>query len=94
MSKSRFINNCIELHLDPLTELKEISKLNNKLKDCFGLVCNVNKLTENQFVIIITKKSVKNFQDIVSPFIIPNLKYKIGLNTSNKFNRSTEREYY
>jgi hypothetical protein len=49
------------------------------LRDRFGLVCSIDICKNKNYVVIISKESVKLFQDIVAPYIISSLKYKIGL---------------
>ena len=82
MSSGSFQNGKIELSTQFRVEKKvDCSKLITLLKDRFGLDCSINISKKNFCVVIIYKESVKLFQDIVSPYIISNLKYKIGLNT-------------
>ncbi|TQF64817.1 LAGLIDADG homing endonuclease (mitochondrion) [Pyrrhoderma noxium] len=82
MSSGNFTNGKIELFTNFCVEKKvEKSKLISLLKDRFGLDCSIVLRKQNSYVVIISKESVKSFQDIVSPYIIPTLKYKIGLNT-------------
>ena len=82
MSSGNFTNGKIELFTNFCVEKKvEKSKLISLLKDRFGLDCSIDIRKQNSYVVIISKESVKSFQDIVSPYIIPTLKYKIGLNT-------------
>ena len=82
MSIGNFTNGKIELFTNFCVEKKvEKSKLISLLKDRFGLDCSIVLRKQNSYVVIISKESVKSFQDIVSPYIIPTLKYKIGLNT-------------
>lgn len=84
MSSGNFINGCIELSVGRLSELKDIVTLADMFKRCFGLVCSISK-PKNQYVIVISKEYVKIFQSIVSPYIIPTLKYKIGLKTHSNY---------
>ena len=82
MSSGNFTNGKIELFSNFCVEKKvEKSNLISLLKDRFGLDCSIDIRKQNSYVVIISKESVKSFQDIVSPYIIPTLKYKIGLNT-------------
>ena len=45
----------------------------------FGLNCTLHQRKANQFRIYILKGSVDNLSKIVLPFLIPSMKYKIGL---------------
>ncbi len=45
----------------------------------FGLSCTLHQRKANQFRIYILKNSVENLSKIVLPFLIPTMKYKIGL---------------
>jgi len=54
------------------------------LKDSFGLVCSIYKCNKNYYIVIIYKEYVKILQTIVSPYNIPDLKDKIGLNKMAK----------
>lgn len=45
----------------------------------FGLSCTLQQHKANQFRIYILKDSVENLRRIVLPFLIPSMKYKIGL---------------
>lgn len=82
MDNGKYLNGCIFL---PIGFSKEIDRvrLSDALFQCFGLVCSINELKKDIFVIIINKESVKKFQTIVSPYIIPSLKYKIGLSNQS-----------
>jgi hypothetical protein len=87
MSTGKFINGKVELSTEFCKE-KDIEKLINALKYSFGLVCSIDKCKKNLYVVIISKEYVKIFQDIVSPYIIPTMKYKIGYTIA----RDTRRE--
>lgn len=45
----------------------------------FGLSCRLHQRKANQFRIYIIKGSIENLRKIVLPFLIPSMKYKIGL---------------
>lgn len=61
------------------------------LRDRFGLVCSIDICKNKNYVVIISKESVKLFQEIVAPYIISSLKYKIGLDIySNSYNHKTK----
>ena len=45
----------------------------------FGLNCTLHQRKANQFRIYILKNSVENLSKIVLPFLIPTVRYKIGL---------------
>ena len=45
----------------------------------FGLSCTLHQRKANQFRIYILKGSLDNLRKIVKPFLIPSMKYKIGL---------------
>lgn len=45
----------------------------------FGLSCTLHQRKANQFRIYILKGSIDNLSKIVLPFLIPSMKYKIGL---------------
>ena len=91
MSSGNFQNGKIELSTQFRVEKNvDNSKLITLLKDRFGLYCSIYISKKNFYVVLISKESVKLFQDIVSPYILCTLKYKIGLNTHlNYYNRKT-----
>ena len=92
MSSGYFTNGKIELSTNFSVE-KNVDKsklIISMLKDRFGLVCSLDINKKNFYVIIISKKSVKLFQEIVAPYIISIFKYKIGLDIySNTYNHKT-----
>lgn len=80
MSTGIFVSGKVKLYTEFCKE-KDVEKLINALKYSFGLVCSIDKSNKNLYVVIISKESVKKFQAIVSPYILPNLRYKVGLGT-------------
>ena len=80
MSNGKYKNGNIELTTNFSVEKNadKSSILITMLKDRFGLVCSIVTDKKNYYVVIISKEYVKAFQDIVSPYIISNLEYKIG----------------
>ena len=45
----------------------------------FGLSCTLHQSKANQYRIYILKGSVENLRKIILPFLIPSMKYKVGL---------------
>ena len=80
MSNGKYKNGNIELTTNFSVEKNadKSSILITMLKDRFGLVCSIVTDKKNYYVVIISKEYVKAFQDIVSPYILSNFKYKIG----------------
>jgi hypothetical protein len=93
MSSGYFTNGKIELSTNFCVE-KNVDKsklILSMLKDRFGLVCSLDISKKNFYVVIISKESVKIYQEIVAPYFISNLKYKIGLDTySNTYYHKTK----
>lgn len=58
---------------------EHVDLLVNVLNTKFGLTCTIQQHRANQFRIYIVKSSVEKLRDIVKPFIIPTMLYKIGL---------------
>jgi hypothetical protein len=87
MGNGRYINGNIVLFTQ-FSEEKDILILINMLKFCFGLSCSIN-LHKKSYVIIISGQSLKLFQSIVLPYITPNMKHIIGLNTDLFFHKNT-----
>lgn len=56
-----------------------VDLLVNVLNSKFGLTCSIQRRSADQYRIYILKSSVKKLRDIVKPFIIPSMLYKIGL---------------
>jgi hypothetical protein len=83
MSSGKITNGKIELSTN-FSVNQDIKILINTLKNRFGLVCSIDVSTKNLYVIIVSKESVQILQDIVSPYIIPNFRYKIGLNNRSQ----------
>lgn len=79
MSSGKITHGTIELSTN-FSVNQDIKILINTLKNRFGLVCSIDVSTKNLYVIIVSKESVQILQNIVSPYIIPNFRYKIGLN--------------
>lgn len=62
-------------------ESKDLKLLTNLLISRFGIYSTWG-VCEGKNVILINKESVKKLQTLIAPFIIPTLKYKIGLSLS------------
>lgn len=58
---------------------KDVELLAEVLSLQFGLSCTLHQRKANQYRIYILKGSVENLRKIVLPFLIPSMKYKIGL---------------
>lgn len=58
---------------------EDVELLVEVLSKQFGLSCTLHQRKANQFRIYILKGSVDNLSKIVLPFLIPSMKYKIGL---------------
>ena len=84
MSAGKFIHGKVKLYTE-FCKGKDIEKLINALNDSFGLVCSMDKCKKNLYIVIIPKEYVKIFQAIVLPYVIPTLKYKIGLGTPSNY---------
>lgn len=85
MSNGKFTNGKIVLSTNFSVE-KNVDKsklIISMLKERFGLISSIEICKKNFYVIIISKESVKIYQEIVSPYIISSLKYKIGLDTNS-----------
>ena len=59
--------------------INECEILVKALKDNFNLNCTIQKTgIENQFIIYIKVESMDTLRDIVKPFIVPSMKYKLN----------------
>ena len=83
----KFINGKVELSTEFFRE-KDLNKLIYVLENYLGLVCNINKIKKNYYVVTIPKKYIKSLQAIVSSYYIPDLKYKIGLQVKLYYNKA------
>ena len=87
MSCGKYINGRIELSTNLRTE-QDMQRLIQMLNNCFGLRARARVQArdinaEKDFhVIVILEESVKLLQTIVLPFMLPTLKYKLGLYTN------------
>nr|AYE93199.1 LAGLIDADG homing endonuclease [Termitomyces sp.] len=59
--------------------LKEVVKLINVLILRYDLNCTIHTAAPEQYMIFISKKSMKNLRNIVKPYIVPSMYYKIHL---------------
>ena len=80
MGNGKYINNRLELFTE-FSKEKDILNLINMLENCFGLSCSKALKNKKSYVVIISGQSLKLFHSIVFPYIIPNMKHKIGLYT-------------
>jgi hypothetical protein len=55
---------------------KEVKMMSTELSNKFNLNTNV-RLNKNKNVIIITSESYKIFKDLIDPYIIPSMRYKL-----------------
>jgi len=81
MGSGNYINGKLELFTQ-FSKEKDILNLINILQDCFGLSCNMALKNKKSYVVIISGQSLKLFQSIVLPYIIPSTMHKIGLCTN------------
>lgn len=51
----------------------------NVLAEKFGLHCSVYKSKYNNLVVTATNASNKKFKDLVNPYVVPSMKYKLGI---------------
>jgi hypothetical protein len=58
---------------------KDVEFLSSILREKYGLKTSINKTdTINQYCIYISKSSIKEFYEIVNPYLHPSMKYKFG----------------
>ena len=60
-------------------ELEEVKLLVNMLTKLYNLNCTVQKI-EGRYSIYITKESISRLRSILLPYILPSMRYKLGLN--------------
>ena len=60
-------------------ELEEVKLLVNILTKLYNLNCTVQKI-EGRYSIYITKESIPKLRNILLPYILPSMRYKLGLN--------------
>ena len=80
MGNGKYINDRLELFTE-FSKEKDILNLINMLENCFGLSCSKALKNKKSYVVIISGQSLKLFHSIVFPYIIPNMKQKIGIYT-------------
>ena len=59
-------------------ELEEVKLLTNMLTKLYNLNCTIQNI-EGRYSIYITKESIPKLRDILLPYILPSMKYKLGL---------------
>lgn len=59
--------------------LKEVVLLMNVLIHRYGLICTIHKSGPNRFIIFISKKSMERLRNIVKPYMVSSMFYKIHL---------------
>ena len=59
--------------------IKDVVRLMNVLIIRYDLICTLHKSAPNQYRIYISGKSMQKLHQIVSPYIIPTMFYKLGL---------------
>lgn len=59
-------------------KLEEVKLLANMLTKLYNLNCTVKNI-EGRYSIYITKESIPKLRDILLPYILPSMKYKLGL---------------
>jgi hypothetical protein len=57
----------------------EVQLLSNAILDRYGISSRVERDRKEQYIIVIRKTEVPNFQAIVKPYILPSFLYRIGL---------------
>lgn len=58
----------------------EVQRLCNALKRNFSFNCGIRKKKingKNQWYIYISSKSFKNFSNIIKPYVVPTMQYKL-----------------
>jgi hypothetical protein len=78
MDDSHRHSSSISICTDSYTE-QEVLLLITVLNDKFNLNCNIMDRKPGQFRIYIKSKSLNNLRDIVTPYFIPSLLYKLHL---------------
>lgn len=73
-----FKNKGVAICTDSYTK-KEVELLAKALSSLFGLICSIHEHRDNQYRIYISKRSLDTLRNLVHPYIIPSMVYKIGL---------------
>jgi hypothetical protein len=80
MDSGKYVQGRLELHT-PYRTVRELEMFNTMLTSGFGLNCGIIEQGKYHKVVIY-KKSVKLLHSIVSPYILPTMRNKIGLDSN------------
>lgn len=64
-------------------EKEEVKLLANMLTILYNLNCTIQTI-EGKYSIYITKESIPKLRDILSPYIHPSMRYKLGLKNNKQ----------
>lgn len=78
MSQGKFVAGRVELCTYFHTR-QDMDKLVNILNNRYGLMCSFYTREEGLYRIVINTQCVELLQTIVSPFMLPSLKYRVGM---------------
>jgi hypothetical protein len=68
------------IHTNGFKLFEEQKELSGLLKRCFDINCNIIQRKDNQYILSLNRKETVKLSNIIDPYVIPSMKYKLRLN--------------